>query len=192
MKHRDVFYEYLDLDAVRFSELCLIVRARVIEAAETMTYIYVKDAYPGKLKSFWPAHQYDYCVETPRNYYRPDASAITRAEEVFYDWFPLLPDEARPKLCAYAFCLAAPRKYGSIKQYCKKQNYSRSTFDRFITKVIQALAQKKCKSSKMLHLPNWKRVMTLMPNSCIKIDKIATVTYWRTDDAKPSIKAYEK
>ena len=187
MNHRHVFYNRLDLDAAKFSEACLIVRARIVEAAETMTYIQVKDAYPTKLKAFWPTYQYEEDTEPPQNRYIPDAAAISRAEEVFYEWFSLLPDDARPKLCSYAFCQAVPRKYGSIAQYCQKNRYSRATYDRLITKVIQALAQKLCNKLQMLHFPNWKRVMTLMPNSHIKIDMMATVTYWRASDAKPSI-----
>ena len=187
MNHRHAFYSDLNLDAVKFSEACLIVRARIVEAAETMTYIQVKGAYPAKLKAFWPTYQYEDNTEPPQYRYTPDAAAISRADEVFYDWFSLVPDDARPKLCSYAFCQATPKKYGSIAQYCKKNRHSRSTYDRLITKVIQALAQNLCNKSQMLHHPNWKRVMTLMPNSHIKIDMMATVTYWRAGDAKPSI-----
>ena len=52
MNQRHAFYNRLDLDAVKFSEACLIIRARIVEAADTMTYIQVKDAYPAKLKAF--------------------------------------------------------------------------------------------------------------------------------------------
>ena len=187
MSRNSVFFNKMNIDAVQFSEACLIVRARVVEAAETMTYTFVKGAFPARLKAFWPDCPDDYGKEKTRSYYQPDAPAISRAEEVFYHWFPLLDDESRVTLCTYAFRQAVPKKYGSIGNYCRKKRISRSTFDRAVTKAIQGIATKIVNNSQLLHCPDWKRVMTIMPNSRIRIDKMRTVTHWRADDAKPAI-----
>lgn len=187
MSQNSVFYNRMSIDAVQFSEACLIVRARVVEAAETMTYTYVKGAFPARLKAFWPDCPDDYGKEKTRSYYQPDAPAISRAEEVFYNWFPLLDDDSRVILCTYAFRQAVPKKNGSIGNYCRKKRISRSTFDRHVTKAIQTIAGTIVKKAQLLQCPSWKRVMTIMPNSRINFDRMRTVTHWRADDAKPAI-----
>ena len=191
MNQSSVFYDILNIDAVAFSEACLIVRSRIVEAADTMTNTYVKGAYPARLKAFWPDCADDYGKEKTRSYYQPDAKAISRAEEVFYNWFPQLDDDSRKTLCTYAFMQAAPKKHGSIGNYCRKKRLSRSTFDRHVVKAIQSLAETLLKKGQLLQCPSWSRVMTIMPNSHIKIDMMATVTYWRADDAKPSITLHQ-
>lgn len=187
MNQRHAFYSDLNLDAVKFSEACLIIRARIVEAAETMTYTHVKGAYPAKLKAFWPTYQYEYDTEPPQNRYTPDAAAISRADEVFYDWFPKVNDPSRPLLCSWAFCIAAPKKFGRFSEYCKKNKQNRRSAERQIVKTIEGIAVNICKNSQMLHFPNWKRVSQLYPKSVKQLDMMATVTYWRADDAKPSI-----
>lgn len=187
MSRNSVFYDKMNIDAVKFSEASLIVRARVVEAAETMTYTYVKGAFPARLRAFWPDCPDDYGKGKTRSYYQPDAPAISRAEEVFYHWFPLLDDESRVILCTYAFRQAVPKKYGSIGNYCRKKRISRSTFDRHVTKAIQTIAETIVKKGQLLQCPSWKRVMTIMPNTRIRNDMMRTVTHWRADDAKPVI-----
>lgn len=187
MSRHNAFFDRLNLDAVQFSEACLIVRARIVEAADTMTYTYVKGVFPTRLMAFWPDYKDEYGIGKNRLYYRPDSKAISRAEEVFYNWFPLLTDETRIYLCTYAFRQAVPKKFGSIGNYCKKKRISRSTFDRTVTKAIHTIAETIVKNAQLLQCPDWKRVMTVMPNSRIRIDRMATVTYWRADDAKPAI-----
>lgn len=187
MSRNSVFFNKMNIDAVQFSEACLIVRARVVEAAETMTYTYVKGAFPARLRAFWPDCPDDYGKEKTRSYYQPDAPAISRAEEVFYHWFSLLDDESRVILCTYAFRQAVPKKYGSIGNFCRKKRISRSTFDRHVTKAIQTIAVTIVKNAQLLQCPSWKRVVTIMPNSRIRNDMMRTVTHWRADDAKPVI-----
>ena len=187
MNQSSVFYDILNIDAVAFSEACLIVRSRIVEAADTMTNTYVKGAYPARLKAFWPDCADDYGKDKTRSYYQPDAKAISRAEEVFYNWFPQLDDDSRKILCTYAFRQAAPKKHGSIGNYCRKKRLSRSTFDRHVVKAIQSLAETLLKKGQLLQCPSWSRVMTIMPNSHIKIDMMRNVTYWRDSDARPSI-----
>ena len=191
MNQSSVFYDILNIDAVAFSEACLIVRSRIVEAADTMTNTYVKGAYPARLKAFWPDCADDYGKGKTRSYYQPDAKAISRAEEVFYNWFPLLDDDSRKILSKYAFRQAAPKKHGSIGNYCRKKRVSRSTFDRHVVKAIQSLAETLLKKGQLLQCPSWSRVMTIMPNSHIKIDMMATVTYWRASDARPSITLHQ-
>ena len=186
MNHRHAFYNRLDLDAVKFSEACLIIRTRIVEAADTMTYIQVKDAYPAKLKAFWPTYQYEDNTEPPQNRYIPDAAAISRADEVFDDWFPKVNDQSRPLLCSWAFCIAAPKKFGRFSEYCKKNNKNRRSAERQIATIIQGFAVTICNKSQMLRFPNWKRVSQLYPKSVKQLDMMATVTYWRAGDAKPS------
>ena len=92
----------------------------IVEAAETMTYTHVKGAYPAKLKAFWPTYQYEDNTEPPRNHYTPDAAAISRADEVFDDWFPKVSEQSRPLLCSWA--LLHPKNSGGFRNIAKKTN----------------------------------------------------------------------
>jgi len=112
MSKKNAYYDILNMDAVRFSETALIVRARIVEAAETMAHTHVAGAFPPQMRSLWPeykdqtisSHPIGYGKNEDRVRYHPDAKAISRAEEVFYKWFPNVPDKHRPMLCSWAFC----------------------------------------------------------------------------------------
>lgn len=186
MSRRIAYYDRLNMNAAAFSEACLIVRARLVEAADTMCHIHVSGAYPAMLKASWPDYVDDYGNETTRSPYRPSARAITRAEEVFYNWMSMVQDDGQRKiLCGWAFCLSFPKRFGSFDRFCKKNRINRRTAERHIIAVLQDITAAILKKDKSLQCPDWKRVSQSMPKSGIDFDKMSTVTFWRSEDAKP-------
>lgn len=95
-------------------------------------------------------------------------------------------DEERILLGRWAVSLAAPRIAGSFRQFRKKTGRSRSTAERRVDRVLERVALAILKNAKSLQGPSWPMVMPMMPNQRIDLDKVATVTSWMADDAKPT------
>lgn len=179
------------------ADIQLIIRARFIEAADTMAHMEVRNLRPAAMRSFWPetpielgvaGHHPGYGLNGTRVAYRPSSKAISRAEEVMYGWLLDLvdKDETRILLGKWSMCLAAPRIAGSWRQYCKKTGKSRSTAERRINNAFESIAGSFYKNVQSLQPPNWNRVMPMMPNQASDLDKMGTVTHWMAHDAKPS------
>jgi len=177
------------------ADLIMIVKARFIEAADTIANMDVGKLRPSKERSLWPAYQTDdvgghhpgYGINGNHVPYRPSSKAISRAEEVMYGWLLDYVDEDRSRrlLGQWAACQATPRRAGSFRSFCKKNGISRSTADRRVDEAFKAVAAAIFKNAQSLQGPNWSRVMPMMPNSRMDEGKMATVTRWMADDAKP-------
>lgn len=157
--------------AATVADTSLIVRARFVEAADTMAHD-VRNIRPAVLRAFWPEHILDY--KEVRTRYRPTASAISRAEEVMYGWLlqHVTDEERRVLLGKWSMCLAAPQIAGSF----------RNEFSSITSALLKA--------AQSLHEPDWSRVSPMMPSSATDLDKVETPvatsqTHWQPADAKP-------
>ena len=178
------------------ADLITIVKARFIEAADTIANMDVGQLRPSKARSLWPAYQTEsvgghhpgYGINGNHVPYRPSSRAISRAEEVMYGW--LLDyvdnDEGRRLLGQWAACQATPKRAGPFRGFCKKIGLSRSTADRRVDRAFKAVAAAILKNAQSLHGPNWSRVMPMMPNSRIEVGKMGTITRWMAEGAKPA------
>lgn len=189
-------FDYAEKAAI--ADLITIVRARFIEAADTMAHMDVSNLRPAAVRSLWPTvqveavgvggHHPGYGINGNHVPYRPSSKAISRAEEVMYGW--LLDyvdgDENRILVGKWAMCLAAPRTAGSFRQFCKKSGRSRSTADRRLNDTFERVARLILKNAQSLQAPNWSRVVPLMPNQGNDLHIIATVTHWMAEGAKPT------
>lgn len=177
------------------ADLIMIVKARFIEAADTIANMDVGKLRPSKARSLWPAYQTEnvgghhpgYGINGNHVPYRPSSKAISRAEEVMYGWLLdyVADDSCRRMLGQWAACQAAPKLAGSFRAFCKKNGLSRSTAERRVDDALRAVADAIFKNAQSLQGPNWSRVMPMMPNSRIEVGKMATVTNWMADGAKP-------
>ncbi|MFU0507388.1 hypothetical protein [Pseudaminobacter sp. NGMCC 1.201702] len=177
------------------ADLIMIVKARFIEAADTMVHLDVGQVRPAKVRSLWPAFQTDnigghhpgYGINGSRVTYRPSSQAISRAEEVLYRWLLdfVETDEDRVLLGKWSICMAAPRVGGSFRKFCKKTGRSRSTAERRVDRAFKAVADAILKNAQSLQGPNWSRVMPMMPNQRMDFGKMASITRWMAPDAKP-------
>jgi hypothetical protein len=181
-------YDYAELAEV--SDMSIIVKGRILEAADTIAHMDIGGLRPAKMKSCWPAvtpdpHSYgynDFIVP-----YHPSSAAISRAEEVSYGWMLqyVHDDERRIILGRWAMCIAVPRIAGSFREFCKKTGRVRRTAERRIDAQILDISATIRKNAQSLQAPNWFRVSPLMPNQASDLDKMATITNWMAEDAKP-------
>lgn len=195
MPSDNIDYEY----EAALADLITIIKARFIEAADTIANMDVGRLRPAKEKSLWPLMQMDnvgghhpgYGINGNHVPYRPSSETISRAEEVLYGWLiDYLPDErSRMLVGKWSSCQASPRTAGSFRAFCKENGVSRSTADRCLADAFKAVAAALLKKGQSLQAPNWSRVMPMMPNQRIDFDKMATVTCWMADDARPKIAA---
>jgi hypothetical protein len=192
-------YDYTE--AAALADLITIVKARFIEAADTIAHMDVRQLRPAKVRSLWPAlqvetigvggHHPGYGINGNHVPYRPSSKAISRAEEVMYGWLIDYAgdDETRILLGNWSMCMAAPRLAGSFRQFCKKTGRSRSTAERRLDVAFERVARQILKNAQSLQGPSWSRVVPMMPNQRIDLDTLATVTHWMAEDAKPTHRA---
>ncbi|MFC3207387.1 hypothetical protein [Aquamicrobium soli] len=171
--------------AADLADIHLVVRARLIEAADTFQHIQLRGLSPSDRSGFWPEAALDYSEVSLR--YRPSASAISRAEEVYHSWLPdLVTDDAhRYVLGQYAACMAGASTWGSFRNFCDKTQANRRTPQRWVDAEINGIAQYFCKSARSLHVPNWSRVSPMLRVSGIDLAKMSRPTFERADDAVP-------
>lgn len=166
------FDEDITEQAASIADLVPIVRARFVEAADTMFHIEVRNVRPGRPRSFWPEMQPEPMDEVEIILrHRPSAIAISRAEEVLYGWLPDVPkDDDRILLGKWSLSLAAPHIFGSFREYCSKKRLIRRTAERHILREFQRVAERAIKFSQSLQEPDWSRVSPMMPNSDTDFD----------------------
>jgi hypothetical protein len=177
------------------ADLITIVKARFIEAADTLAHMDVRQLRPNAVRSLWPAymtenvggHHPGYAINGNHVAYRPSSKAISRAEEVMYGWLlDYVDDEDCRRLVGkWSVCQATPSRAGSFRSFCKKIGLSRSTAERRVDRAFKAVAAAILKNAQSLQGPNWSRVMPMMPNSRIDLGKMASVTTWMAEGAKP-------
>lgn len=181
----------LSLHAAAVADVSIVVKARIIEAADTFAHMDVRGLRPAAVRTFWPASppsEQGYGYNETKVRYRPSAAAISRAEEVTFHWLTELvqDDERRAIVGMWSMCVAAPRFVGSFRSFCEKTGRVRRTAERRIDQQINAIAADLLKNGQSLHAPNWSRVSPMMPNQRSDFGKIARVTHWMADGAKPS------
>lgn len=185
----------LSLHAAAVADASILVKARIVEAADTIAHLDVGGLRPARVKSLWPVtvknaiggHDPSYGMDDARAPYIPPSSAISRAEEVSYGWMLQFvhDDERRIILGKWAMCLAVPGIFGSFRTFCKETGRVRRTAERRIDQQINAIAAAILKNAQSLQAPNWSRVSPLMPNQGRDFDMVATSTHWMQADAKP-------
>jgi hypothetical protein len=165
-------FDDLSEEAAVVADVSMIVKARFVEAADTLRHIDVKGVRPAALKAFWPEHALEYNEIRVR--YRPDAAAISRAEEVMYGWLlqHVRDDERRILLGKWSMCLAAPDIAGSFREFCKTTGRIRRTAERKLAGEIQHVSSQLIKNLQSLHEPDWSRVSPMMPNSTTDLHKM--------------------
>jgi hypothetical protein len=186
---KPIDYEY----QAALADLITIVKARFIEAADTIAHMDVGRLGPAQAQTYWPAMQL--CSEQEKTAdggrkklrYMPSKEAIARSEDVLFNWLVVhvADDESRVLLGRWASCQATPWIAGSFRAFCKKNCLSRSTAERRVDKALKDVATAVLKNAKSLQGPNWSRVMPMMPNQRIDLGKMATVTSWMGPDARP-------
>jgi hypothetical protein len=189
----EINYEY----EAALADLIMIVKARFIEAADTIAHMDVRQLKPAPVRSLWPVvqveqygvggHHPGYGINGNYVPYRPSSKAISRAEEVMYDWLLryVSGDQRRILVGKWAACQATPNRSGSFREFCRMNGYSRSTADRRVADAFKAVAAAIFKNAQSLQGPNWSRVMPMMPNQRIDLGKMATVTCWMAEGSKP-------
>lgn len=182
----------LTAEAALVADTSLLVRARFVEAADTMAHVSVRGTRPSETSSFWPAYTPEMIDPDRGPRYRPSSAAISRADEVMQDWLlDFLPDQEHRILTArWAACLAVPQMAGSFRSFCRKSGRNRTTAERRIDVAFQGIARKFLNSSRLLRDPDWSRVMPMLPEWGSEIDMVAErvterMTYWRAEDAVP-------
>lgn len=179
--------------AAEIADLSLIMRARFIEAADTMVHLDVRGVRPDRMRTLWPEVLPEPIVHTDiRVRYRPSAAAISRAEEVLQEWLRVYvtDEERRILLSRWSVCLAAPHVAGSFRDFCARTGRVRRTAERRIQSEFQKLSGALLAVSPMLQEPDWSRISPMMPNSPGGLDRVRPPmprheTHWLPDDARP-------
>ncbi|MFB9952048.1 hypothetical protein ACFFP0_24635 [Rhizobium puerariae] len=167
-------FDDLSEETAAAADASFIVKARFVEAADTMRHIDIKGIRPAVLKAFWPEHAMEY--NEIRLRYRPSAIAISRAEEVMYGWMlDFVRDEERRTLIGrWSMCMAAPHIAGSFRDFCRTTNRIRRTAERRLLSEFHHVSSEIIKNAQSLHEPDWARVSPMMPNSGSDLHKIRT------------------
>lgn len=190
----------LSEEAALMADLSTVVKARFIEAADTMSNIEVRNLRPGVVRSFWPDFQVQtvggvstgYAINGNKIRYRPTSAAISRAEEVMYGWMLeyVTSEDRRYLLGKWSMCQAAPHIAGSFRQYCQKTNRIRRTAERHLFIEFQSVSSALLKFAQSLQEPDWSRVSPMMPNSGTDLGKVGTraekrPSHWLPDESRP-------
>ncbi|SHI79560.1 hypothetical protein SAMN02745911_1191 [Aureimonas altamirensis DSM 21988] len=191
----------LSQDAALVADVMLIVRARFVEAMDTLAQVDVKGLKPSAVRSLWPAfpgetiggHHVGYGTNGSQVRYRPSSAAISRSEEVMHQWLlDYVPEEEhRVLITRWAGSLATPKWSGSFRGFCEKSGRSRSTAERHLYVAFQRIAIGLLKSAKLLHSPDWSRVVPMLPKSGTDFDNVADRVAdrqyaWIKENARPA------
>jgi len=168
----------------------LLVRERLVEAADTQAHILVERVGPGRIKSLWPVFAQDRndaygYGEVPVRYI-PGAAAISRSEEALA-WINALVDEdkARQIVWARASCEAGKRSFAG---WCRKNRIPRRSAYRLSDLIHQRVARSLCKAKITLRYPDYGRVAQHEGIGGGQIDSLsipASPRSFMEDDARP-------
>jgi Domain of unknown function (DUF6362) len=186
-------FDDLSERAAAVADLSLVIRGRFIEAADTMIHLNVRGLRPDLPRTLWPdvvAEPTDHSDIRVR--YRPNAAAITRAEEVLLGWLLtyVSDQERRILLSRWSVCLAAPHIAGSFRQFCKRTGRVRRTAERRIHSEFQNVAKMLSAILPAPQEPDWSRISPMMPNAAngqerTRMSETKHETHWLAEDAKP-------
>ncbi|AYG66772.1 MULTISPECIES: DUF6362 family protein [unclassified Rhizobium] len=186
-------FDDLSLRAAEIADLSLIVRARFVEAADTMVHLDVRGVRPDRMRTLWPEVLPEAMEQADiRIRYRPSAAAISRAEEVLQEWLRVYvkDGERRILLSRWSVCLAAPYVAGSFRDFCARTRRVRRTAERHIQSEFQNLAGVLLAGTPILQEPDWSRISPMMPNVPDRLDRVKLrapkhENHWLPDDARP-------
>ena len=186
-------FDDLSHRAAEIADLSLLVRARFVEAADTMVHLDVRGVRPDRIRTLWPEVLPEATDRSEiRVRYRPSAAAISRAEEVLQDWLRVhvRNEERRILLSRWSVCLAAPHVAGSFRDFCARTGRVRRTAERHIQAEFHNIAAALLATSPVLQEPDWSRISPMMPNSAggserLKPPVTKHETHWLPDDARP-------
>ena len=168
----------------------MLVRERLVEAADTMDHIVAGRIGPGAVKSCWPvfvqekADAYGYTAVTTR--YVPSAAHISRANEA-QAWLSALLDDDRARQVVWARAVCEARKQ-SFAAWCKKNHVNRRTADRLVHLIYERISQSLRKALINLRYPDYGRVSNHGGISGVQIDslpEVASPRSFMTEDARP-------
>lgn len=179
--------------AAEIADLSLIVRARFVEAADTMVHLDVRGVRPDKMRTLWPEVLPEATDRSEiRVRYRPSAGAISRAEEVLQEWLRthIRHEERRILISRWSVCLAAPHVAGSFRDFCARTGRVRRTAERHIQNEFHNVTVALLVTSSILQEPDWSRISPMMPNSAGSFERVKPTvtkheTHWLPDDARP-------
>ena len=186
-------FEDLSRRVAEIADLSLLVRARFVEAADTMVHLDVRGVRPDRIRTLWPEVLPEAADHSDiRVRYRPSAAAISRAEEVLQDWLRIhvTDEERRILLSRWSVCLAAPHVAGSFRDFCARTGRVRRTAERRIQGEFHNVAAALLVTSPILQQPDWSRISPMMPNSAggserVKPPVTKHATHWLPDEARP-------
>jgi len=168
----------------------LLVRERLVEAADTQAHILTERVGPGRIKSLWPVFAKDrneaYGYGQAEVRYIPDAAAISRSEEALA-WINALVDEdkARRIIWARASCEAGKRSFAG---WCRKNRIPRRSAYRLSDLIHQRVVLSLCKAGIILRYPDYGRVAQHGGITGGQIDSLsisASPRSFMEDDARP-------
>lgn len=187
-------FKTLNIEAAAFAETMLVVRARLVEAAAIMAHISVAHVFPAKMRCHWPqtlqenigGHDPAYGKNAYKPRFQPDATALSRAEDVMTRFLPKIDQDSDRKLVSgWATCLATPRKAGSFSQYCRQNGLVKRTAERRLNAIILALTTRLLADNRAIAAPDWRNLPALAPKQTGFQGR--QKTYWRAADARPPI-----
>lgn len=168
----------------------LLVRERLVEAADTMAHLQVDRVGPSQPRGRWPVyareHKDAYGYGQVQVRYIPDAAAISRADEA-RAWINALVDEdrARQIVWARASCEAGKRSFAG---WCRKNRVARRSAYRLTDLIHERVALSLCKASINLRYPDYGRVAQHEGIGGGQIDSLsisASPRSFMDDDARP-------
>jgi len=169
----------------------LLVRERLVEAADTQAHILTERVGPGRIKSLWPVFAHDrndaYGYGQVQVRYIPNAAAISRAEEA-QAWLSALVDDdkGRQIVWARASCEAGKRSFAG---WCRKNRIPRRSAYRLTDLIHQRVALSLCKAEITLRYPDYGRVAQHEGIEGGQIDSLsisASPRSFMRDDARPA------
>jgi hypothetical protein len=191
MRHNALPADDLSGVAAAAADLSLIVRGRFVEAADTMVHLDVGGVRPALPRTLWPDIRPEAGDDAgQRRRYRPDAAAISRAEEVLQDWLlaHVRDQERRVLLLRWSVCLAAPQIAGSFRDFCSKTGRVRRTAERRLQAGLMTLTESLLAIGRSPAEPDWSRISPMMPNRSSNHDRTGVPPvkhghHWRAEDA---------
>ncbi|MBZ9939156.1 DUF6362 family protein [Mesorhizobium sp. BR1-1-16] len=168
----------------------MLVRERLVEAADTMDHIVAGRIGPGALKSCWPVFAQEksdaYGYTAVKTRYVPTAAHISRANEA-QAWLSALVDDDRSRQIVWARAVCEARKQ-SFASWCKKNRIVRRSADRLLQLIYERISASLCKACINLRYPDYGRVSTHEGINGMQIDslpEVASPRSFMTEDARP-------
>lgn len=171
----------------RFIEACDVERRMVVKGGPSSgnawpTYYYDKDDMAG-----WDDQAIQDNLERWQGRKVTKSPELTRWEECFYHWTPMIPEARRVLIWRFAQCQS---NGGSFSEWCRNKGIVRQTAYNRITRILETLAEQFAKEARRLLEPDAKfyrqsgdvrYVGDNSMNTCVATNY--TPKAWRSEDA---------